>query len=193
MPTRQPNQSRNLTAVLGDTPVQLTVLGVWLTAIAIGVVLVSILVLPGVLSNSKVLPGNVAAADFTDANQLDPAVYNKYAAEGKVLFNQRQCNTCHQVGGTSANGLGPRLDNSFNARDAAFIISIVRHGVLGTKYGTDGKQVQGGMPYFVKTLEEDTRDAPYFISDQEIYKITVYLRSIQQAPRGPKPVIAPAG
>jgi mono/diheme cytochrome c family protein len=176
MPIRQPKQSRNVTSVLGDVSVQLTVLGVWLTGIAIGVVLLLLIVLPNTFGNNKVIPANLASADSTNYSQIDPVVYKQYATDGKKVFSLK-CQICHAVGGTAATGIGPRLDRSFNARDANFIIKQVRFGVYGP-------QQQTGMPYF---KEQDDGVYAYFITPQELYQVTVYLRSIQQAPRGPKP------
>ncbi len=194
MPTKQPNQSRNLTSALGDVPAQLTVYGVWLTGILIGIVLMLIVVLPGTLSNSKVTPSNLASADSTDSNQINVNKdgngnvidYNKAAAAGKQLFTTK-CQICHQQGGTSAAGLGPRLDRSFNARDASYIHSIVRNGAYGNYSPVvyNGNP-QVGMPFFKKT---DDGVYTYYITDEELSKVIIYLRTIQQAPRGPVPVI----
>jgi cytochrome c len=38
------------------------------------------------------------------------------AAEGAKLFNQ--CRTCHQIGETAKNGVGPQLNGLFNERKA---------------------------------------------------------------------------
>jgi mono/diheme cytochrome c family protein len=183
MPTRQPKQSRNLTAALGDAPSQLTVYGVWLTGILIGAALILVIVLPGTLSNARVLPADKASADFSDALMINSTEYSQLAREGRTAFNLK-CQGCHAQSGTASTGQGPRLDRSSNARDAAYIHTVVRQGVYGNQNPT------GGMPHFYKTDAEDKRDTPYVISDDELYKVIVYLRSVQQYPRGPKPVLA---
>lgn len=176
MPIRQPNQSRYLTAALGDREAKLTIIAVWLSFIALAGVLVLLIVVPNSLSNSKIIPANLASADFTDQNQIDPAVYKQYAADGKKVFNLK-CQSCHATGGTAATGQGPRLDNSSNARNMSYVHTIVRNGVFGNV------DRNGGMPFF--KAEDDGVNV--FISDQDLYKVVVYLRSIQSAPRGPVP------
>jgi len=153
-----------------------------------------ILVLPATLSNSKITPANLASADSTDSNQINVNKdgngnvidYNKAAVAGKQLFNIK-CAVCHQQGGTSAAGLGPRLDRSFNARDASYVHTIVRNGAYGNYSPVvyNGNP-QVGMPHFNK---EDDGVYTYFISDSDLSKVIIYLRSIQLAPRGPVPVV----
>ncbi|MEI7557081.1 c-type cytochrome, partial [Candidatus Chlorohelix sp.] len=184
MPTRllKLKQSRNVTSVLGDASVQLTVLGVWFTGIAIGVVVLLLIVLPNSFGNNKLIRAELVASDSTNYSQIDPVVYSNYAVAGKKVFSLK-CQVCHAVGGTAATGQGPRLDRSINARDANFIIKQVRLGVYGP-------QKQVGMPYFKEKLADDNDPYPYVISPDELYQVTVYLRSIQLEPRGVKPIVS---
>lgn len=134
---------------------------------------------------------NQASADFTNVNQIDPATYTKLATEGKRIFTLK-CQVCHAAGGTAATGQGPRLDRSNFARDAAMIITTVRQGVLGQAGEANPGKTQAGMPNFAD-LAEPTDAQPNVITGDELYKVTVYLRSVQQAPRGQKPVLPAAG
>jgi mono/diheme cytochrome c family protein len=167
-------QAKNLQAALGTPAVAGGVFLVWLGGIGLGVLAFALLAGINIFGGAGMVTGNRAAADYNDAKQVsDQAQYTQLAREGEEIFAVK-CGGCHSQGGR-VSGIGPRLDRSHNARDISYVHTIVRQGVCGPN------NVQCGMPYFTK---EQVGDYAYFISDSDIYKVVVFLRSVQEAPRG---------
>ncbi len=159
MPILQPRQSRNAESALGDPPVQATVYGVWLTGIAIGVVLLLFLAGFNIFQNdNKPVPAAQAAAYKNSFNQTPADKQVQYVKEGAALFNT-QCGVCHQQGGYSATGLGPQLNTNGKAYDMSYVQHLVRWG-------------NNPMPAFSKAQ----------LSDQDLFKITAYLQFIHLNP-----------
>jgi mono/diheme cytochrome c family protein len=182
-------QAKNLQGALGTPTVAGGVFLVWLGGIGLGVLAFALFAGINIFGGAGMAPANLASADYNDKKQVsDQAQYTNIAREGEEIFNQK-CGGCHIQGG-QASGIGPRLDRSHNARDMSYINTIVRQGACGPN------NVQCGMPYFKKA---DDGVYAYFISDADLYKVTVYLRSIQEAPRGQRaqnyvpPTVAPPG
>lgn len=162
MPNLQPRQSRNAESALGDPPVQATVYGVWLTGIAIGVVLMVVLTgLAGVsiFNKDKPLPAAQSSSDRESYNQLPQDQQLQVVKEGLAVFTAQGCSGCHLGNGYQAGGTGPQLNRSANARDHSFVQHLVRWGY-------------NPMPSYPKEV----------LSDQDLYKITAYLTFIHQNP-----------
>lgn len=158
MPILQPRQSRNAESALGDPPVQATVYGVWLTGIAIGVVLMLMLAGVGVFKNDKPLTAALATSDRQSYNQIPSDRYTETIKQGAALFNAN-CSACHAGGGYEITGIGPRLSNNGKAKDASYVQHLVRWGY-------------NPMPAYSKEQLPDT----------DLYKITAYLQFIHQNP-----------
>ncbi len=160
MPTRQPTkQYRNAESALGDPPVQATVYGVWLTGIAIGVVLMIFLAGFTIFKNDRATPAALSSADRNSLAQTPDELRLQYVKEGSTLFNNQGCAGCHQGGGYQAGGQGPQLNRSANALDFSYVQHLVRWGY-------------NPMPAYSKEQ----------LSDQDLYKITAYLQFIHRNP-----------
>lgn len=159
MPILQPKQSRNAESALGDPPVQATVYGVWLTGLAIGVVLMIFLAGLSIFQGDKLQTGALSTSDRNSINQLPADKQTQVVKEGLAVFNAQGCNACHLGGGYQAGGLGPQLNRSGNANDASFIQHLVRAGY-------------SPMPAYPKQQ----------LSDADLYKITAYLHFIHRNP-----------
>jgi mono/diheme cytochrome c family protein len=167
-------QAKNLQAALGTPAVTSGVFLVWFGGIGLGVLAFALLAGINIFGGAGMSPANVASADYNDRKQVtNQEQYTQWAQEGEVIFGEK-CGTCHSQGGR-VSGIGPRLDRSHNARDMSYVHTVVRQGVCGPN------NVQCGMPYFKK---EDNGQYLYFVSDTDLYKVIVYMRSIQEAPRG---------
>lgn len=162
MPILQPRQSRNAESALGDPPVQATVYGVWLTGIAIGVILMVLLTgMAGIsiFNNDKPLPAAASTSDRQSFNQLPQNQRLQVVKEGQAVFIAQGCNACHLGNGSQTGGIGPQLNRSANSRDHSFIQHLVRSGY-------------NPMPSYSKAA----------LSDQDLYKITAYLTFIHENP-----------
>lgn len=158
MPILQPRQSRNAESALGDPPVQATVYGVWLTGIAIGVILMIFLAGFNIFGGDKPIPGAQASAYNNSVNQIPDDKQLQIVKEGAAIFNT-QCGACHQQGGYAATGPGPRLSTNGKAFDISYVQHLVRWGY-------------NPMPAFSKAQ----------LPDQDLFKITTYLQFIHLNP-----------
>ncbi|MEI6043001.1 MAG: cytochrome c [Chloroflexota bacterium] len=168
MPTLKLRLSRkrqvyNAEAALGDAPIQAGIYAVWLTWIAIGVIVVTLLSVFTVFSGDKAMTAALARADHSSTNPASEQARLAIVKEGQALFTAN-CQLCHQSGGYQATGIGPRLDRSANSKDMSYIFRIVRWGF-------------NPMPAFSTTT----------LDDQKLYKITVYLEFIHANPQSALP------
>lgn len=84
---------------------------------------------------------------------------SEFMAEGRDLFTDNGCSTCH--GGRGQGGIGPslaRIGETFASCDDQ--VEWVRLGSerwlaeRGDRYGDTGEEVRGGMPSFAESLDD---------------------------------------
>lgn len=160
--SRRNRQYRNAEGPLGSAPVQLTVYGVWLTGIVIGVVVLSLLIATGALGGNITVPPGKTSQPDADTIRNAPE-FQKHVEAGARLFQTAGCVACHANNGKSYEGIGPQLSVSNNAGQTYYIHQIVRNGLYP-------------MPAYPAT---DPGNGGAYLTDAQLYDITTYIRSIR--------------
>jgi mono/diheme cytochrome c family protein len=151
-------QARNAVSAIGQLDSLPVYIGVWLTGIAVAVVLIVLISVVGIFNGEQVQAGAKASSDRNGTALIgNQPIANReaLAKEGYQTFTTF-CQVCHQSGGYGSGGQGPALIYSGHARDSSYIHSIVRWGFAP-------------MPAF-------TTDT---LSNDQLYKIVVYLQYAQ--------------
>lgn len=97
---------------------------------------------------------------FTQPQQLEPP--NPLAQKGKILWQQKNCVSCHQLYGLGGH-LGPDLTNVYSVRSEAYITAFLQSGTqVMPNYHLNSEQIQAFIEFFRYTNTTGVADPTSF-------------------------------
>src|SRR5690554_7160726 len=109
---------------------------------------------------SVVFFGYSAILYFTETEQ--PQIPNKSAQKGKMLWQQKNCVSCHQLYGLGGH-LGPDLTNVYSIRSEAYITSFLQSGTqVMPNYHLSLEEIQAFIEFFKYTNTTGVADPTSF-------------------------------
>lgn len=97
---------------------------------------------------------------LTETPQIAPA--NSFAQKGKILWQQKNCISCHQLYGLGGH-LGPDLTNVFAKRSPAYIEAFLESGTpVMPNYKLSKEEIESFIEFFKYTNSTGIADPTTF-------------------------------
>lgn len=97
---------------------------------------------------------------LTETEQLQPP--NDSAQKGKILWQQKNCVSCHQLYGLGGH-LGPDLTNVFTKRSEAYITAFLESGTqVMPNYNLSQEEIEQFIAFFKYTNSTGVADPTTF-------------------------------